>query len=154
MIYLKEITKENIFSIFDLSDTLTESEQQSVAPNMMSLAQAYVNQDIAWPRAIYLDDTPIGFIMVALDWDIPEEDRPAYYLWRMMIAKDYQGKGYGKQVLDIIKQKSIDEGMRYLYVTCMMHDTMPHAFYMKYGFEDTLEMDGKEEILKMKLTKD
>ncbi len=152
MITLREITPDNFRPIIQLSDTLDESQKKSVAPNVVSIAQAYVNLERAWPRAIYLDDEPIGFVMMALhDDDIPESDQPAYFLWRFMIAKPYQNKGYGKQVIDILKQKAIEDGMSYWYVTCTMHDSMPYQFYIACGFEDTHEMDDDEQILKMRL---
>lgn len=152
MITLREVTNDNIIDILKLSNTLDESQKKSVAPNAVSLAQAYVNQHKAWPRAIYLDETPIGFVMMALhDDDIPKEDQPAYYLWRFMIAKEYQGKGYGKTVINILKEKTKQDNQRYLYVTCTMHDVMPYQFYINNGFIDTHEMDDDEQILKMKV---
>jgi len=60
----------------------------------------------AWARGIYLGNRPNGFIILALwDEDIPTEDLFASYLWRFMIAKDYQEKGYGSEVLNLIKEK-------------------------------------------------
>ncbi len=91
--------------------------------------------------------------MIALqDDDIPEADQPAYFLWRFMISKPNQNRGFGRQVIEIIKQKALQDGMKYLYVTCTMHDVMPYKFYIDCGFEDTNEMDDDEQILKMKLS--
>lgn len=152
MITLREITQDNIISIIKLSSTLDESQQKSVAPNAVSIAQAYVYLDKAWPRAIYLDEEPIGFVMMALyDDEIKEEDQPAYFLWRFMISKEHQGKGYGKKVIELLKEKTKQDGKKYLYVTCTMHEAMPYEFYMKQGFIDTHEMDEDEQILKMKM---
>ena len=103
LITLREINNSNFAKIIYLSDTLNEVQKKCVAPNAISLAQAYLNQDKAWPRAIYLDETPIGFIMLNLNPnDLPEEDQPALDVWRLMIADSYQSKGYGKKVLDIV----------------------------------------------------
>ncbi len=149
IIRLKKITNKNFKEIIDLSKTLTEYQQTCVAPNVASLAQAYVNKKKAWPRAIYLGKKPIGFIMLALwDDDIPKEDNPAYYLWRLMIAKDYQHKGYGSQALDLIKEKCISDGIKALYTSCEMKDEQPYKYYIGYGFIDTGLNDG-EQILKM-----
>jgi len=105
-IELRDVTSDNFDQVVELSNALTDYQKKCVAPNMVSLAQAYVNLTIAWPKGIYLDDTPIGFVMLSLhDDDIPKEDQPAYYLWRFMKAKEYQNKGYGKQTLDIIIKK-------------------------------------------------
>jgi len=150
IISFKAVTNENFRSIIKLSDTLTEAQKKCVAANLTSLAQAYLNQDTAWPRAIYLDDTPIGFIMLHINpTEVPSEDQPALYLWRLMIAKDYQNKGYGKQVLDILIQKCRDEKKKTLYLSCEMLDEMPYQFYIKYGFIDTHVVDDGEEVLKI-----
>ena len=149
----REITEDNFRTIIQLSDTLDESQKKSVAPNVVSIAQAYVNQERAWPRAIYFNEEPVGFVMIALQDDhIPEANQPAYFLWRFMISKPNQNRGFGRQVIEIIKQKALQDGMKYLYVTCTMHDVMPYQFYIDCGFEDTYEMDDDEQILKMKLS--
>jgi len=148
-ISLKKITTKNLNQVFELSNTLSEYQQKCVAPNVYSIAQAYVNKKRAWPRAIYLGNKPIGFIMLALwDDDIPKEDNPAYYLWRFMIARDYQKKGYGSQTLDIIKEKCVKDGIKTLYTSCEMTGEQPYQFYINYGFTDTGVNDG-EQILKM-----
>lgn len=148
-ISLKKVNDKNLSEIIALSKTLTKYQQTCVAPNVVSIAQAYVNKKRAWPRAIYLGKKPIGFIMLALwDDDISKEDNPAYYLWRFMIAKDFQHKGYGSQVLDQIKEKCLKEGIKTLYTSCEMTGEQPYQFYIKYGFEDTGVNNG-EQILKM-----
>lgn len=152
MIRLQPITNENLFDVIKLSKTLDLDQQKRVADNIISIAQAYVNYDRAWPRAIYDFDTLIGFVMLNLkDEDIPKEDQPAYFLWRFMISKPYQNQGYGKKVIEILTQKAIIEGQRYLYVSCEMDSDMPYAFYIKMGFIDTHEVFDGEEVLKLKL---
>ena len=147
---MKSITQENVFEVISLWDSLDDEQKQSVAPNSISLAQAYANRDCAWPRAIYLDEKVMGFIMLRLyDKDIPDVDQPSYFLWRFMIGKPYQGKGYGKEVLDLIKNKCVMDKIKNLYVTCTMHTPMPYQFYINYGFIDLKETDGEEEVLKM-----
>ena len=106
MIELKEITYDNLKAVIKLSDTLSEQDKKHVAPNVVSLAEAYLNYDIAWPRAIVVDDVVVGFVMLGLDNYIAEEkDWPVYFLWRFMMGTEYQGKGYGKQTLDLLVQK-------------------------------------------------
>jgi diamine N-acetyltransferase len=150
MIHLEKVSEDNVVAIIKLSDTLDAEQKKAVAPNAVSLAQAYPLPDRAWPRAIYNDDELVGFVMMSLhDDDIPTSDQPAYYLWRFMIAGPHQGKGYGKQVLDLLVKKCREDGMKYLYVSCTMTSLMPYRFYVKYGFVDTHEMDDDEEILKI-----
>ena len=81
MIELKEITYNNLKAVIKLSDTLSEQDKKHVVPNVVSLAEAYLNYDIAWPRAIIVDDVVVGFVMLGLDNYIAEEKYwPVYYL--------------------------------------------------------------------------
>ena len=70
-----------------------------VASNAWSLAQAYAERDIAWPRAIVADGTVVGFIMLQFDPD--DDDGRPFQLWRLMIDADHQGKGYGRAALSL-----------------------------------------------------
>ncbi|MBE0700261.1 MAG: GNAT family N-acetyltransferase [Acholeplasmataceae bacterium] len=149
---LREVDVDNLREVCKLSNTLTPFQQKCVAPNAFSIAEAHFYPGIAWFRAIYLDDEPIGFVMISLKpEDIQPSDEPSAYLWRFMIAKDYQQKGYGSQVLDIIVDQCRKENYRYLYTSCSLEGDQPMSFYLKYGFVDTGVLEEDEEVLKLKL---
>lgn len=150
MIQLKELDQDNVRDVIRMYDTLTDEQKKCVAPNAVSIAQAYVHPT-AWPRVIYDGDKMIGFVMLNLhDEDIPTEDQPAYYLWRFMIHREEQNKGHGKKVLDLITEKARAEKAKFLYTSCDMDGPMPYQFYLSYGFMDTGVNDG-EQILKFDL---
>jgi len=148
----REVTDENFRAVVALSDTLSDAQKKCVASNLKSLAQAYLHREHAWPRAVYLGETAIGFVMLDLDPEaIPEADRPADYLWRFMIAGPHQGKGYGRRVLDMLVAKGRAEGKKTLYLSCDTEGPMPYRFYIAYGFVDTLRREDDEEILKYEI---
>ena len=150
-IRLKKIDQDNFDDVIGLSATLTDYQKKCVAPNVYSLAEARAYGNKLWPRAIYLDDKPIGFAMLALqDKQVPESDRPGYYLWRMMIAAPYQRMGYGTKALDLIVKKTRRDRQKTLYTSCQMKGPQPYRFYIGYGFTDTGLNDG-EQILKIDL---
>jgi len=152
LITLKDITDDNLSKVIKIYDTLTDNQKKSVAPNYYSLSQAYIYRDIAWPKAIYNNEELVGFVMLGLDNYIADEkDCPVYFLWRFMIGKEFQGLGYGKRVLDILKNKCIEENINYLYVSCHVEESMPYDFYVNYGFIDTNQFDDDEKILKLKI---
>lgn len=152
MIELKEIGYDTLKEVIEIYDTLSDGDKKHVAPNIYSLAEAYINYSIAWPRAIMLNKEVIGFVMLGLDnYMADEHDWPVYYLWRFMIASEFQGQGYGKQVLDLIVQKCKEEERRYLYVSCTRMDPMPYEMYIKYGFIDTGKVEEGEQVLKLKI---
>lgn len=150
---LQVLTTDNLMAVIKLSDTLSDYQKSCVAPNMYSIAEAYVNPGNAWPRAIYLDDKPIGFVMLSLIADEVEEKDNAYYLWRYMIAAEYQNKGYGKAILDLIVDKCKTDQKGYLYTSCEMNGDMPYQFYLKYGFMDTGTIAYGEQVLKLDINK-
>ena len=132
MIELKEISYDNLKAVIKLSDPLSEQDKKHVAPNVVSLAEAYLNCTIAWPRAIVNGDTVVGFVLLGLDNYIADEkDWPVYYLWCFMIGTEFQGKGYGKQTLDLLVKKYQEKGIRYLYVSCARIDPMPYQMYIQ-----------------------
>ena len=151
MLELTEITYDNLNAVIKLSDTLSEQDKKHVAPNVVSLAEAYLNYDIAWPRAIVNGDVIVGFVMLGLDNYIAEEkDWPVYFLWRFMMGTEYQAKGYGKQTLDHLVQKCKEEGRKHPYVSSTRIDPMPYQMYINYGFVDTGLVDDGESVLKLK----
>ncbi|MFU8793318.1 MAG: GNAT family N-acetyltransferase [Acholeplasmataceae bacterium] len=150
-ITLQLITYDNFDTIIKMSDTLTPYQKRCVAPNLYSIAEAYLNLDNAWPRAIYLDDQPIGFIMIDLNPEHIPKDENAYYLWRFMISEPHQNKGYGKAALNLIIDKCRKDQKSVLYTSCAMEGDLPYQFYLNYGFVDTGVLDGDEEVLTLKI---
>lgn len=60
-ITLREVTAETVNAILRLS--VKEHQKQLVASNAVSIAQAHFRPE-AWFRAIYADETPVGFVML------------------------------------------------------------------------------------------
>ncbi len=151
---LVEMNMKNLGKVCRLSNTLSPEQQKCVASNVYSVAQAHFAPDNAWFRAIYLDEEPIGFVMVDMkpeEEELPGGERPSVMLWRFMIGGNYQGKGYGKKALDLITDKFRQEGNKTFFTSCVMGEVSPYQFYLNYGFEDTGEKDDDEEILRLVL---
>jgi diamine N-acetyltransferase len=148
IVTLREITEETVVSICKLSDTLSAQHKKMVAPNAVSIAQAHYNQ-YAWFRAIYADETPVGFIML---YDNPEE--PEYFLWRLMIAGPFQGFGYGRDaVQSLIEYVRQRPGVKELLVSCVEGEGSPEGFYAKLGFKRTGEILGEEVVMSLAIGK-
>jgi diamine N-acetyltransferase len=143
---LREITGETVRRICRLSDTLTPPKKYMVAPNAASIAEAYF-QPKAWFRAIYADETPVGFVMLYDDSDEPE-----YFLWRFMIAEPYHGLGFGRRGLEqAIEYVRTRPGARELLTSCGQGEGSPEGFYHKLGFRRTGKVYGEEVGLGLEL---
>ena len=95
---LRAIAEQNYQKILDLSTGA--GQEECVARNVRSLAQAWVFRDRARPYALYEGEEPVGFIM--LDWR-PEEKTAE--IWRFMINYRHQGKGYGRRAMELALEK-------------------------------------------------
>src|SRR5215470_11624768 len=83
-VMLREVTRDTMRAVCHLQ--VAAEQREYVADNAFSIAQAYFEPK-AWFRAIYADETPVGFVMLSDDPDAPE-----YFLWRLMIDAAQQGK--------------------------------------------------------------
>ena len=143
-IHFMHITAQTMNQVCKLSDTLTPAQKKMVAPNVWSIAEAHFSSSV-WMRAVYADDTPIGFIMTHTGSDYEDGiDCPGVFLWRFMIAQPFQGKGYGKLALEklILHLKAM--GIPLLYTSCGQGEGSPEGFYLKFGFLPTGEFYDDE----------
>jgi len=141
LITLHEITKENLDAVLALE--VFDYQEAFVSSTAASLAQAYVYKETAFPFAIYADNTMVGFIMLGY-----YEARDQYTLWKFLIDKKYQNKGYGKEALQ--------QGIRYLqntfhakeiYTGVFIGNSQAKHVYKTLGFVETgLIEDGMEEL--------
>ena len=114
-----------------------------MAPNEMSIAQAYFDCEIAWFRAIYADETPVGFLMLSDDID-----NQRYFLWRLMIDARYQKLGFAKRALELLfDYVRTRPGAKEILVSYRPGEAGPQVFYEKLGFVPTGEMDEDEVVM-------
>ncbi len=123
------------------------AQKSFVAPNPISIAQAHFYPEKAWFRAIYADETPVGFVMLSDDTLKPE-----YFLWRLMIDAKYQGLGFGRRAVDrVIDYVRTRPGATHLLVSCVPGEGSPCPFYEKLGFVATGEIDDGEHVYRLNL---
>lgn len=154
MIYLKEITNKNIWKVCALEPF--DEQKDFVAENIQSLAEAYATRNEgnnALPLAVYQDDELIGFVMIGKGTVGNEEEsdliKENYCLWRLMIDKKFQGKGYGKQTMDavmsLIRTFPFGQAQK-VWLSYEPENTRAKEIYNKYGFVENGQMCGNEII--------
>ena len=142
---LREVTKENQWDIFRLE--VAPEQSHYVAPNEMSIAQAYFDRETAWFRAIYADDTPVGFLMLS---DNASSQR--YFIWRLMIDAQYQNLGFAKRALELLfDYVRTRPGATEILVSYRPGEEGPQGFYEKLGFVPTGEMEDDEVVMRRDL---
>jgi diamine N-acetyltransferase len=144
VVSLREVTAETVTTICNLK--VAPEQEQFVAPNAVSIAQAHFDPH-AWFRAIYADETPVGFLMLS---DNPAA--PEYFLWRLMIAAEHQRKGFGERavalLIDYVRARP---GATELLVSYHPGEDSPRDFYRKLGFQETGDMLDDEVVLRLPL---
>ena len=160
MLKLKKITGRNIWDILKLS--VYEAQQDFVASNDLSIIEAYTTitgNGYAFPFGIYEDDMPVGFLMIGFDTDDYWDNAPSiakgnYNLWRLMIDKNHQKKGYGRETvklaLNFIKTFPCGKA-EYCWLSYEPENEVASRLYRSFGFVETGEMDGEELIAILKL---
>lgn len=146
MVLLKEIKEEKLFyQILNLQ--VEESQKNFVAPNAYSLAEAWFHERIARPFAIALQDgTPVGFCMGCVD-----VKKPYFGVWRLMVDRKHQGKGYGRRALKELVAYLKAEGAPEVFLSYEPENTVAAALYRSEGFVETGEVDDGELVAKLVL---
>ena len=133
MINLREITSKNLKSIIDLN--VKDDQKDYVASNSVSIAQGHYSKS-AWFKGIFNDDRPVGFVML----DLIEEENKCF-LWRFMIDRKYQGKGFGKialtQVIDYVRSLNL---YTYIATSYVPAENGAGGFYKNFGFIESEEI--------------
>ncbi len=160
MLRLEKITGKNVWSILKLR--VSEDQESFVAPNDISIIEAYTaitGNGYAFPFGIYEGETPVGFLMIGFEADDCWEDAPSiargnYNLWRLMIDKNYQNKGYGKEAVRLALEfiKTFPCGKAdFCWLSYEPENEIASRLYHSFGFAETGEMDGDEIIAVLKL---
>lgn len=160
MLKLEKVNGKNVWDILKLR--VYEKQKSFVASNDISIIEAYTTiagNGYAFPFGLYDEDTPVGFLMIGFDTDDYWEDAPSiakgnYNLWRLMIDKNYQNKGYGKEAvklaLEFIKTFPCGKA-EYCWLSYEPDNEAAGTLYRSFGFVETGETDGEELIAILKL---
>jgi diamine N-acetyltransferase len=141
---LREVTKDTVVAVCRLQ--VAAEQREYVADNAFSIAQAYFEPK-AWFRAIYADETPVGFVMLYDDPDTAE-----YFLGRLMIDAARQGVGFGRSAIALlVEYVRTRPAARELLVSYHPGPHSPREFYLKLGFRDTGRIEEGEEVLSLPL---
>ena len=153
MLELKKINRNNVGEILKLE--VFENQKSFVATNNRSIIEVYIaitENNHVLTFGIYKDDTPIGFLMIGYDVHSDDEGAPKiakgnYNIWRLMIDKKFQGKGFGKKAIDLALEfiNTFPCGIaKYCWLSYESDKDVARQLYKSVGFVETEEKDGDE----------
>ena len=157
-IYLDKINWNNYRKIIKLR--VNKDQRHFVASNEASLIHAFIEMSCGTPVyafAIMNGKTVVGFIqiMYSKDWSGYEREdwlnsddfkkhngKPVYYIWRFMIDKKHQQRGYGREALskalDFIKTFPAGKA-EYVLLSYEPSNEVGKKLYASFGFEEVFK---------------
>ena len=160
MLKLKKINRKNVADILNLE--VFDNQKSFVATNNSSIIEAYIaiteNNDV-FTFGIYKEDKPIGFLMIGFDVNSDDEGAPRiangnYNIWRLMIDKKFQGKGFGRKAMDLALEliNTFPCGTaKYCWLSYESDNDIARQLYKSVGFVETSEKDGEEIVAILEL---
>ena len=160
MLELKKINRKNVGEILKLE--VFDNQKSFVAPNNISIIEAYlaiIENDHVFTFGIYNDDVPVGFLMIGFDVNSDDADAPKiakgnYNIWRLMIDKTFQGKGFGKKAIELALEfiNTFPCGTaKYCWLSYENDNYVARQLYQSVGFVETDEKDREEIVAILKL---
>ncbi|MBO4872734.1 MAG: GNAT family N-acetyltransferase [Lachnospiraceae bacterium] len=153
MVHLEELNKYNVWDVVEL--TVNKEQESFIAGNEWSLVHAYVGnktEGAVYPFGVFDDDKAVGFLMIAYDYgevcndpDAPEISKNNYFLWRLMIDEQEQGKGYGRKAAELALEfvKTFPHGKAdYCWLCYDKNNEVARKLYLSMGFQEIGEQDG------------
>ena len=158
-------------AVVELRDIVTDADRAavlalSVAPDQEAFVASVedsfhdaIADARACPRmwSVHAERHVVGFVMISDG--IPAERLATdhdligpYFLWRLLIDRAEQRKGYGTAVLDaIVDYLATRPGAAVLWTSAGRGPGTPQPFYERYGFVMTGEIMHKEVVLRLDL---
>jgi diamine N-acetyltransferase len=149
VVSLRPITDENRETVESLAVTPAQGKfVSSVRESILEAAQEPDARAIYW--AVYADETPVGFVMIADEVGSP--DYIAHFLWKLLIDERYQRRGLGTATLDLIVEYFRSRGVGTMWTSAGQGEGSPVTFYERYGFERSGDLHGDETLLRLEIS--
>lgn len=149
MIEAREITRENVNSLLRLK--VKDEQAHLVASNPVTVAQAAYEPNV-WLRGLWSGELAVGLIaMIDIPHGMADADRGfptnVAYLWRLMIDDRRQGKGYGREAMDLAFGQARLWGRSTLCLHVPETAGGVIGFFRKFGLEPTNRVDDGERLM-------
>ncbi|QED46575.1 GNAT family N-acetyltransferase [Cytobacillus dafuensis] len=137
-VQLVELNKENWYDCCTLE--VSENQVNHIEPNAVSIAQSKFEPSLK-PYAIQYEDKFVGFLM----FNTTLEELDGYWIYRIMVDKNYQQKGIGKKATKLmIDEMSKLPNCKKIVVGYHPENIGAHQLYASLGFIDNGDRFGKE----------
>lgn len=144
MIEIKLVDESSFQAVLDLKISEADERARFVSPNVRSLADAWLyreNGDV-FPMAIYWNELVVGFLLLEID-----KDEAEYFIWRIMIDQQYQGRGYGRKALEVlIKKAQMDSTCNNIIADYVVRNEKMKHLLTSLGFQEIGFIEENNEV--------
>jgi diamine N-acetyltransferase len=134
---LRPLSGSNVRAVCGLR--LADGQGHLVAPAACTVAEGHYEPG-ALLRAIYLDDEPVGVLLVEVESGTP-------YLVRFMVDADHQRRGVGRRAVELLVGELRADGWSVLETSFVPVDEGAEGFWRRCGFEHTGRTRHAEPLL-------
>lgn len=141
----REVDEQTLEAV--LAVTLVPEQEPYVGSVAEALKEAReVPEGKPWYRAVFDGELAVGFVM--LSWNVPPnppEIIGPWYLWKLIVDRRYQGRGYGRAIIEKVVEIVRAEGAETLLTSYASGPDNPGPFYQRVGFSPTgdVNIDGE-----------
>ena len=146
---LTPVGKENWVECSRLS--VRRDQQMNVASCLETIAESRFEPHYEL-RAIELDGTIVGMLAYC-----PEVDEPVdglFWIFRLVIGKQFQGKGYGKKAVSLCLSEIQRMGGKWVRTMCKPANSSAISCYESLGFKRQGNLDDGDILFEIKLEAD
>ena len=144
MIEMKLVDESSFQAVLDLKISEADERARFVSSNVRSLADAWLyreNGDV-FPMAIYWNELVVGFLLLEID-----KDEAEYFIWRIMIGQQYQGRGYGRKAVEVlIKKAQMDFACNHIIADYVVGNEKMKHLLTSLGFQETGFIEENNEV--------
>ena len=128
---LTKIAYENFHDVIDLE--LEDGQEKHLPSNLYSIAESSFSPS-CHPRAIWLDEEIVGFLMYKFGESEVEEYECA--IWRFMIDRRHQNKGIGKAAMTLLMEEiKAHDQCKVIEIYYDLKNMAAKKLYTRYGFK-------------------
>lgn len=133
-----ELNAENWYDCCKLE--VSTEQKEYMEPNAISIAQSKFEPTLK-PYAIYYKEIVVGFLM----YNSVQEELDGYWVYRIMVDKEFQGKGIGKAATKLMISEMVKlPNFKKIVVGYHPENLGAHNLYSSLGFIDNGDRFGKE----------
>ena len=137
-IKIEELNEDNWYDCCELE--LSENQVEYMEANAVSIAQSKFEPSLK-AFAIYFEEKVVGFLM----FNTLKEELDGYWVFRIMVDKNFQGQGIGKVATQLmISEMSKLPNAEKIVVGYHPDNKAAHHLYASLGFIDNGDRFGKE----------